>query len=263
MEPMIGDHTIVNPAAWGAGSRGLVPRDFSAMPMRAVQMPLIPRSEWSARIKQMEAEKSRLSDIRLTGNNGQPIPSLDQGNKGYCWAHSTTHAVMLLRAVNNLPYVPLSAYAVACIIKGYQDEGGWSALSLDFAVNRGIPSQDKWAQGSMSRSNDNPETWANAALHKVSESWVDVAAPVWDRDLNFDQVATCLLSRIPVAVDLMWWGHAVCALDLVETSPGQFGIRIWNSWGDSFGDRGMGVLAGSKAIPDNAVALRAVTASSS
>lgn len=263
-EPIMGDDFVVNPLAWGEGTRGLVARDYTVTPVRmvnAVTLPLIPRSEWSGRIKQMEEEKSRLSDIRMRGNNGEPIPSLNQGQKGYCWNHAAVQAAIMLRAAMHQPYVPLSGYAAACIIKGYRDEGGWSALGLDFAVERGIPSQEFWAQGSMSRDNDNPATWANAALHKVSESWVDVAAPVYDRDLSFDQVITCLLSRIPVAVDLMWWAHAVCALDAVETEPGKFGIRILNSWGDSWGDRGMGVLAGSKAVPDNAVALRVTGAS--
>jgi hypothetical protein len=262
MEPIIDDNTTVNPLAWTAGHRGLVARDFGAMPLRAgVEMPTIPRSEWSDRIKQMESEKSRLSDIRMRGNNGQPIPSLDQNGQGYCWAYASGHAVTILRAVANLPYVPLSPHAVACKVKGFKDEGGWSALSLEYIAEHGIPSQEFWPAQSMSRQHDTPETWANAKLHRVTEGWVDVAAPVWDRNLSFEQVATCLLSRIPVACDFMWWGHAVCALDLVETSPGQFGVRIWNSWGDSFGDRGMAVLAGSKAIPDNAVAPRVVSAS--
>jgi len=261
MEPIIGDDTIVDLLAWKGGARGLVPRDFDAMPMRAVSMPLIPRSEWSERIKLMEADKSRLSDIRLVADAGNPIPSLDQNGQGYCWAYASGHAVTMLRAVANLPYVPLSPHAIGCKVKNFRDEGGWSALSMDYIQQHGIPSQAVWPAQSMRREYDTPTTWENAALHKVSEGWIDVAAPVYDRDLSFDQVMTCLLSRIPVAADFNWWGHAVCLLDPVETSPGKFGVRIWNSWGDSWGDKGMGVLAGSKAIPDNAVAPRVTTAS--
>ena len=75
---------------------------------------------------------------------------------------------------------------------------------------------------------------------------------------NFDQLATCLLSGIPVAIGLNWWSHEVTAMDLVETSPGVFGVRIWNSWGDGWEDRGMAVLSQSKATPDDAVAPRVV-----
>lgn len=248
-------------------SRGLIPRDYSKHPRGylacapAIDFPTIPRSEWSARIKEMEAQKSRLSDIRLVGNAGQIIPSLDQNGKGYCWAHSSTSAVMMLRAASNQPYVPLSAYAVACIIKSYRDEGGWGAQSLDFIQSRGVPSQQFWPQKSMARSNDTPACWENAALHKVTEGWVDLAAAQYDRNLTFDQVMTLLLSRIPVVGDFNWWGHSVCLIDPVEVEAGSFGVRILNSWGDGWSDRGMGVLSGSKAVPDGSVAPRVTGAS--
>ncbi len=246
---------------------GLIPRDYGKFPRgcyasaKAVDFQLIPQSEWSDRIKVMESEKSRLSDIRLTGNAGQPIPSRDQNGKGYCWAHSGTSAMLALRAAHGLPYVSLSAYAVACMIKNFQDEGGWGAQGVDFQTERGIPSEEFWPQQSMSRSNDNAATWDNAKLHRVSEGWIDLSAAQYDRQLTFAQVMTCLLCRVPVVGDFNFWSHSVCLLDPVETSPGKFGVRIWNSWGDVWSDRGMGVLEGSKAIPDGAVAPRTTTLS--
>lgn len=239
---------------WSKGS----PRSCHAVPS---DLKLIPRSEWSERIKEQERTKSRLSDIRLTANNGRPIPSLDQNGKGYCWAHSSTAAVMLTRAIMGEPYVPLSAYAVACMEKNFRDEGGWGAESLDFISHRGVPSAEFWPMKSMSRANDNSATWENAARHKVVDGWVDLQQEQYDRKLNFDQVATLLLCRVPVVCDFNWWGHSVCALDLVEPSPGQFGIRILNSWGDDWSDRGMGVLSPAKSIPNGAVAPRVLVTS--
>src|SRR5687768_17194601 len=86
---------------------GAVPRDFSVQPrpMQAVQFPLIPRGEWSERIRDKKAAKSQLSDIRNRGDNGQPIKSYDQNGQGYCWAYSVTAAVTLARAAANQPYV--------------------------------------------------------------------------------------------------------------------------------------------------------------
>lgn len=245
---------------------GLVERDYSQHPQGcyfaaaawAPDAPTVPRSEWSARIKEMERTKSRLSDLRMIANRGKPIPSLDQNGEGFCWAYSTTSAMMMLRAVQGLPYVRLSAHAVGCKVKGFRDQGGWSAQSLDFIVRYGVPSVEAWPEKSMSRSHDNEKTWENAARHKPTEGWVELSAPIYDRDLTFDQVMTCLLHRIPVPSDFNWWGHAVCAVDPVEVEPGSFGVRIWNSWRDSWGTLGMGVLRGSKAIPDNAVAPRAI-----
>ncbi len=272
---------------------GLIPRDYNATPKGCYAaapgidgtFPLIPFSEWRERIRDMKASKSRLSDIRRQGNNGSPIPSLDQNGKGYCWAHSTTHAVMLARAVANLPYVPLSAYAVACIIKGYRDEGGWGAQSLDFARDRGIPSQANWPQQSMSRTHDNAATWENAALHKVTEGFIDLDAPVYNRTMSWQQQGTMLLSRCPIIGDHNDWGHSICEMDLVDglahrtetrAESGKLatveefeliwavndeaiqgiGKNIWNSWADSWGNMGEGTLTGSHAVADSATSVR-------
>ncbi len=242
-------------------ARGLIPRNYNLCPVgsmpeaKAFNFPLIPESEWDARYDEMVAQKSFLSDIRLRGNNGGSIPSLDQNGKGYCWAHSTVSAMTVSRAVNNLPYIGLSAYSVACIIKGYRDEGGWCGESLKFLVEHGCATDKFWPQKSMSRSNDNAEMRANMALHKVTEGFYYLAQPMYDQKLSFQQLMTCLFHRIPCATDFNWWGHSVCALDPVRISRGSWGIRIWNSWGESWSDRGMGVLEGSKARPDGAVAI--------
>ena len=250
-------------------ARGLVPRDYSKIPQGfyssappwSTDVPLIPKSEWSDRIKEKEKRKSRLSDIRKRANGGKGIPSLDQGGYGFCWSHSPTIAAMLLRAKANFPYVRLSAYAIACIIKQYRDEGGWGAHALDFIANKGVPSVEFWPEKSVARSNDKPETWANAALHKVTEGWADINAAVYDRDLTFNQVATALLLNYPVIGDFNWWGHSICLMDLVEVERGSFGVRFINSWSDQWGEKGEGILQGNKAIPDGATAARVITAS--
>jgi hypothetical protein len=73
---------------------GLVERDYSKQPLggaegeySAVDIPLIPKSEWSARIKEKVERKSRLSDIRRVAVDGKPMPSLNQGRDPYCWVY--------------------------------------------------------------------------------------------------------------------------------------------------------------------------------
>lgn len=207
-----------------------------------------------------------------------------------CWAYSTTGCVMALRAIHNEPYVRLSAHAVACKIKGFRDEGGWGALSLDFIQKNGVPSVQYWAEKSMSRSHDNEATWANAKLHRVTEGWVDLAASVYSRNLSWAQVVTCLLCRTPVVTDFNWWGHSVFAAYLASGRSHRrktrgatgkllqlkdfdlawgmnnpetrgLGLGIRNSWTDSYGDRGFATLTGSRAVPDGAVAPRVTTPS--
>lgn len=187
--------------------------------------------------------------ILVTRRNGSILIS------GNCWAHSTTHAVMLSRAVANLPYVPLSAFAVAAIIKNGRDEGGWCGQSAKFARDVGIPDQKYWPQGSRQLSRDTSEMRANAALHKITEDWYDLARAIHAQDLTFDQLASCLLRGQPCPVDFNWWGHSVCAMDLVEVEAGSFGIRIWNSW-LNWGENGTGIIRGSKAVPDGALCVR-------
>lgn len=276
-------------------ARGLIPRPLhqyppgsypNGTPAQAVQFPLIPADEVNNRILLKEQLKSRLSDVRNIGNNGKPIPSLDQNGKGYCWIHSCASAVMLLRAAQGDPYIGLSAYAGACIIKNYRDEGGWGAQGMDFVCQHGLPSEQYWPMKSMDRANDNPQTWANAALHKVTAGFWDLAVPQYNRNLSFSQVITCLLLNIPVVCDYNWWGHSVCGMDAVngvsrlkQTRCGLSGklldlatfervwaindpvvrgiaVRILNSWTDGWGQNGTSVLAGQRAVPDGSVAPR-------
>lgn len=255
---------------------GLVPRDYGAQPVGSIEgsrtfeqlndeLPLIPWAEMPERIAEMVASKSQLSDIRNRGNNGQMIPSLNQGSEGFCWMYSGTSAAMLLRARSGLPHVRLSGHAGGCIIKNFRNQGGWGAQGMEFLMQRGQPSVEFWPERSMARSNDNPRTWENAARHKILEGFIDLDDAVYDRNLSWQQVLTCLLCRIPLTMDFSWWRHSVCGMDAVDvnpskpaTDPNRYGVRIWNSWGDGYGTKGTAVLTGSKARPDGATAPRAI-----
>lgn len=237
---------------------GLKPPTKRKYAMRAgvtgsFDIPLIPDGEWEDRLRQQIKDKAQLSDIRNQGMFGARIPSRDQNGRGYCWGHSSTSVALTVRAINNQPYADLSAYAVCCIIKNYRDEGGWSEESIKFIADRGIPTSEFWPQQSVSRANDNPATWENAKRHRFSPEWMALDSAQMKR-----QLVTCLLLGIPVATDFNWWSHAIMGMDLVSLNP--FRIRIWNSWGDSWSEGGTGILEGSKAIPDDALAARVMNA---
>lgn len=198
----------------------------------------------------------------VTRRNGSVLIS------GNCWAYSTTAAVQILRAAHNMPYVPLSAHSVACVIKDFRDQGGWGALSLDYIREKGVVPQSLWPAKSMSRQYNTSSNWEEAKKYRVTEGWYDLSESVYDRDLTFDQVMTLLLSRVPVVLDFYWWGHSVCGFDPVDfgnqyslNDPERWGIDIMNSWRDAWGNTGMGIVRGRKAIPDGAVAPRAVVVS--
>ncbi len=269
--------SVILPDQFG---RGLIPRMYEDFPVGCyaaapkLDITPTPRDQWVERITEGNASKSFLSHIRRTsGPDGKPIPSLDQASRGYCWSHSTTMAVIIARAVMGEPYKRLSAYHIACIIKNYRDEGGWGAQSLDFVMEKGVATVQFWPEKSVDRSNDNPEMWANAALHKVTEGFADMQAAQYDRNLTEDQSMTLLLTRAPLIGDFNFWGHSVCILDPVVTSTlktlkkaeralrakdygsldfnkskdlkvyaAAFGKKIINSWTDDWGDMGEGVL---------------------
>jgi hypothetical protein len=280
--------SVTHPTGFG---RGLVPRDYAQYPQTMFdppsQMPLYPRSEWSQRIKEKVANKAQISDVLLAAN----IPSTDQNGHGYCWAYSVTGCVIAQRALANMPYARLNAHAVAAIIKKGRDEGGWCGLSAQFIRQYGVPTFDHWPEHSRDVKNDTPEMRANAALHRVTEEWVDIAQQPYDQNLTFEQMATCLLNNDPCALDFNHWSHSVLGCDLAETAASdlrnQFGKqmlthdlreltrimdicgygdslfcpRIRNSWTDSWGQKGFGVLAGSKGIPNGALCVRVSKAS--
>lgn len=232
-------------------AKGLIPRDWDALPHGAVDgatpFPdelLIPESDWDAWIAYEEARQNSLQHVRDRGMNGQQIPSLDQDGVGYCWIHDPTNAMKLLRAKMGLPYVPLSAFMAGCIIKGYRDQGGNAIDGIQFFAEKGICSEAFWPAQSMSRANDKPEMWANAALHKC-QNWWECSDDPRKRRL---QVASALLRKWPVCGDFNWWGHSVVMVRLLSHTD----TLIWNSWGDGWSQKGMGKLSGSKAWPDNA-----------
>lgn len=228
-------------------SRGREARDWSVQGHCSMQgalaLPtLIPRSEWTARIEEMERTKTRLSDIiRQAG-----IPSLDQNGTNYCWCNAVVTAIETGRAANGLPYVKMSPASVAAPIKGYRNQGGWGGEALEYIVAHGVAAASLWPANSISRSYFE-QTRENAGLHKVTE-WYDL------NNRNFDQLMTCLFLRIPVAIGLNWWSHEVCAIDPVVVSPGRYGVRFRNSWGSSYGDSGFSILTEAKATPDDACA---------
>lgn len=250
---------------------GLVDRDVVNVPYGSYAkstanwsdtgMALIPREEWSGRIKQLNESYSRLSDIRSSAR----IESLDQGKEGFCWCYSAANCLTMIREKNNLPYVRLSPHAIGMKIFG-RNRGAWGAMAMEFLSTHGCPDTEFWPEKSTNLAWDTDACWQNAKKYTVTEGWMDLDVPAYNRDVTFDQVMTALLTRTPVVLDYMWWGHSVMGLDAVEidatkplSDPDRWAINIWNSWGDSWGENGTGLLLGNKAIPDGGCIAAAVS----
>ncbi len=254
----IDDHTVVPPPPPGQGM-GLIPRDFMRCPVgylpcaRPFDLPLATDEQIEEAIVRQAAEKSSPKDVVFREN----MEALDQNGQGYCWAYSTTSGIMLARAIVGLGYKRLSAHMIACIIKGYRDQGGWNSQSVEFAAQHGVASVDTWPEKSMSRSNDTPAMREEAKTRTVIE-YMDLADS--GPDLK-RQMATCLINNIVIATDYNWWGHSVLAAYLKKWGAGgaNFTTEILNSWAKTWSDRGWGELSGSRALPNGAIAIRATT----
>lgn len=225
------------------------------------QLQLIPRSEWDARFDEQEERQSSLSHLFMRMNYGRPGKVLDQNGQGFCWNYSVTQMLMVLRGLSNLPYVELSGHANACLIKDFQDKGGWGAEGALYAEAHGAPSVKYWAEKSMSRSNNTAAMRENALLHRPSEAWADDSKAAYDMNLTEDEVATLCFNNIPYIHDSNDWGHSILGMRWVRVERGLWCPEILNSWTAEWGNHGFATLNGRRRLPDGGLALRVITAS--
>jgi len=221
-----------------------------ARPIEQLGIQKIPRSEWPERIRRMEQLRARVSDHC-------DFPCRDQGRTNFCWANGPCAALDMARRVAGLPFEETSAASVACKITGFRNIGGWGIDAIRYLAQHGGVSSRLWPNDAIDRRYDTPDANADRPRRQVVEWW-----DVPPRD--FDWLATLCLLGIPCPVGYIRWAHEVTACDLVEVSPGRFGIRIRNSWGrwgsqNTCGQWGFAVLSESEATPDECLAVRVAT----
>jgi hypothetical protein len=211
----------------------------------SADFPLIPRVEWKERIQEQDARKSSLKHVMIRAG----VPILNQDGLPYCHAFSPTTAGMLQRAVQGLPFVPLSAGSVGGPATGYRKQGAAIEQDLKVISTLGIASTDFVPMMQVSRSGWKAGAAENALLHRCTQ-WNDMGGTgkMWD------EIATRLLAPVPqpVCVGLNWWGHAVTYVRMVILPDGRIGVEFANSWDVTWGDQGFGVLTEAKGTADDA-----------
>jgi hypothetical protein len=235
------------------GTKIILPNRVGADPQ---EIRIYDESEWDALYDDQQKYETSMKHIRMRGNKGKMIPSTDQNGWPYCWSFSSGSAYLLARAIANLPYVELAPQGPACIIKGFKQEGGWTGQAAPFYEERGCPSTKVWPKDSVSRANDNPATWADAANYKPTETWIDMRASMYDRNLSRRVIATLSFNNIPWTMDNNDWAHSIGGLNWVRQERGLWLPEIWNSWNDGWGNNGMALLNGRRAEIAGACAFR-------
>lgn len=251
--PVIGDdmdHSAMRGLFEPGLGRGLEPvtskRPYEGL-AEPFPLPTIPRSEWADRIEQAEKTKSRLIDLK----KWRGFPSLNQQQTSYCWANGVVACLHYMRAAAGLQHVPLSPASVAAPIKNFRNVGGWGSEALKYIIEHGVAPQSDWPANAIDRQ----------YVDKAKESRLNFKVTEWWelKPRNLDQLISCVLYGIPVAVGYNWWGHEVTAIGAVRLGADDFGLLIDNSWGTNWGTEGTGILKDSKMLPDEAVGPRVVT----
>ena len=214
---------------------------------------LIPRNEWSSRIKDLDASKSTLQD--LADRFG--VPTKDQDGTNYCHANSPALAVELIRLAQGESYVSLSPGSIGGPITGYRNQGASIEDDLHQIVKAGIAPTLFVPDNQISRAGWKSGAVEEALKYRVTHWWDMMSKS--DGQM-FDRCATLVLQNIPVCVGYNWWSHAVTLIKLIEISSGKFGFLFRNSWGPSYGQNGYAVLAEGRGTPDDAYAPRQAVA---
>lgn len=203
--------------------RGLRPRHESRLPRPqlpsvADRMTVIPESDWPVKLADPDCPRLRpyVWDI------------LDQDGVGSCASEAITGAIMCRREFAGAPRLKLNPWFAYHTVSGGVDMGSTLQDNVAFVRDKGVCTQDVWSRSEGWQATPSREAYQDGLRHRLLEA-VDVT--------NKAEFGTCVLLGIPVYFG--YSGHAIFAVDLIDTLR----FRYANSWDEGWGDQGFGSLA--------------------
>jgi hypothetical protein len=251
--PVIDDDFPSDPAVLGHGT-GYEGRDYSAFPLNGQSFN---RESTVARLSEKEivelvieklAKKSFIVDIC----DAAGLKPKNQKQSSYCWIHGPTGGMDMDRvyAGHTNPILYHSAFYAGSQIKHGANQGGSGVQGVKWLVEHGTCREELWPPMQF-HGTVTDEIKADAAKRQVT---------ICEEFEPGDHIGinSSVVMNQPVTVGVPAWGHEVlvCALVFKDGKPkGDYGDlrrKFRNSWGD-WGDKGCGVLDGSKAKLDEAM----------
>jgi len=250
---VISDQTHIDVILNNGGPCGCLPRrePVGALPFAQVKpVDLIKWEEIPDRIADQERNKSSLYHVWKDSKIGV----LNQNPLLYCWTFSSVEALMLERELQGLPYIPLSPSSVGAPVVNYTNQGYYIESALKQMVDVGASSTDYVPVTTTQRQNFKQGWKESASCNKVT-MWQDVGNDAQTQ-------MTMLLTGRPLVTAHNWWAHAILHLRVLDrypkmaaNNPMRYGRQFLNSWGTSYGDGGLGILEGQRAIADQSYAI--------
>ena len=216
--------------------------------VKALDFELIPREQWPDLISKKDREKTWPEDILRDSITG--IQTIDQDGLNYCWAYCVAQEIMSTRCLEGHPYVWLAAESLGGPLVNFRNVGGWPEEAMKAAMTDGIAPMS-CLNGTEHKLS--PSRWAGDWKQQAKKFKVEKFTDLSVANKVFDACCTASFNSRTHAAGFGWWGHAVLSglrVVLLSLRPLQFGIKIWNNWGEDWKERGMAVLSESKGTPD-------------
>jgi hypothetical protein len=211
---------------------------MATRPFESTGIVLYDEREIKERLEDMWRAKASLMHL------GYQFDSLNQ-SRGTCWIHGTCGAAALMFAQANLPYrVPSPASVAYHCYTNFGVNGGYPTLGVQKFQQHGAAHVGLWPENGHNRNMDTAATRANRPFQ-----WLEEVVETGSGEAGFWRTMSAICQGFPVGWSFSWWRHYVYGCwGRVENGEVKGGLR--NSWGNNgYGDKGFGLLSGSRKYP--------------